>query len=89
MRYGFFISEVICIAFHRYTKSFSKNIISCRRSFLGSFYVQLIFLILVQRFYIGVSLYPHIRIGYFINGIEFVPPDRNMWIDIITFEYIH
>ena len=45
VRKGLFISEVISIAFHRNSKTLSKNIISCCWIFLGSFYFKLICLI--------------------------------------------
>ena len=89
MRECFLISKVISITLHRQTESFSENIVSCSRSFFSSFYIQLISFITHRLAKIRISLDPHFWITNFIDGIQFIPPDRHMRIDVITLEDVH
>ena len=89
MRQRFFIREVICIAFHRKTKTFCQNIISGCRSFLSSFYIQLICFITYSLSKIRISFNPHVGFANLLYRINFIPPDRHMRINIFTLKNVH
>ena len=89
MRQRFLVSKIISITLHRKTKSFSKNVISCSRSFFCSFYIQLVGFITYCLPKIRVCLEPHFRITNFVNGIQLIPPNGYMGIDVISLKYVH
>ena len=89
MRKCFFISEEICIALHRNPKAFGQNIIPRSWRFLRSVDVKLISFIAYSLSKIGVRLKPHVRIGYFVNGVQFIVPNRYMGIAVLPLKDFH
>ena len=86
---GFFVCEVISVAFHRKPKTLSQNIVSGSGSLFGSFNIELVGLVCYRLSEVGIGLKPHLGVGYLVNGIEFVPPNRYVGIVVVSLKDAH
>ena len=86
MAKGLFIRKKVCVPLHRQVEALCKDVVPGTGRFFGSFYVQLIGLVAHGLAQVRVCLQPHLRSAHFLNAVQLVVPDRDMWVYVLPLQ---